>query len=136
MMRSKWSAIFYLVLVFLSGALVGGFSYRLYSVNTVTAGATGRVDPVEWRKRYMEEMRTRVHTDADQEAQINQILDETGAAFAKIRDREKQEYQNEQNAQIAKIFELLRPDQRPLYAKLRAEREARRKAQQAQQNNK
>jgi len=131
MLRSKWSAVFYLVLVFVSGALVGGFSYRLYSVNTVTAGATTRVDPVEWRKRYMEEMRTRVHTDADEEAQINQILDETGAAFGKIREREKMEYQNEQNAQIAKIFELLRPEQRPLYAKLRAEREARRKAEQA-----
>jgi|SRR5579859_3985073 len=130
MLRSKWSAALYLVLVFISGALVGGFAYRLYAVNTVTATAGRRVDPVEWRKRYMDEMRTQVHTDADQEGQINQILDETGAAFATIRNREKQAYQDEQNAQIAKIFELLRPDQRPLYAKLRAEREARRKAQQ------
>lgn len=131
MLRSKWSAAFYLVLVFLSGALVGGFSYRLYSAATVTAGVPSRPDPVEWRKRYMDEMRTRVHTDADQEAQINQILDDTRAAFDKIRDRERQAYQDEQNAQIAKIFELLHPDQRPLYTKLRAEREARRKAQQS-----
>ena len=130
MLRSRFSAALYLVLVFLSGALVGGFAYRLYSVNTVTATASRRPDPVEWRKRYMEEMRTQVHTDADQEAQINVILDETGAAFGKIRARERQAYQEEQNAQIAKIFELLRPDQRPLYTKLRAEREARRKAQQ------
>jgi hypothetical protein len=79
----------------------------------------------------MQEMRTQVRTDADQEAQINQILDETGAAFAQIRAREKQAYQSEQDVQIAKIFALLRPDQRPLYAKLRAEREARRKAQQS-----
>jgi hypothetical protein len=129
MLRSKFSAALYLVLVFLSGALVGGFTYRLYSVNTVSATAR-RPDPVEWRKRYMDEMRTQVHTDADQEAQINQILDETGAAFAKIREEEKQKYQDEQNAQIAKIFQLLRSDQRPLYAKLRAEREARRKLQQ------
>ena len=130
MLRSKWSAAFYLVLVFLSGALVGGFSYRLYSAATVTAGVPSRPDPVEWRKRYMDEMRTRVHIDAGQEAQIKQILDDTRAAFDKIRDRERQAYQDEQNAQIAKIFELLRPDQRPLYTKLRAEREARRKAQQ------
>jgi hypothetical protein len=128
MIRSKFTAALYLVLVFLSGALVGGFAYRLYSVNTVTA-VSRRPDPVEWRKRYMDEMRTQVHTDADQEAQINQILDETGAAFATIRGEEKQKYQDEQNAQIAKIFTLLRPDQRPLYSKLRAEREARRKAQ-------
>ena len=131
MLRSRFSAALYLILVFLSGALVGGFTYRLYSVNTVTATASRRPDPVEWRKRYMDEMRTQVHTDADQEAQINVILDETGAAFGKIRARERQAYQEEQNAQIAKIFELLRPDQRPLYTKLRAEREARRKAQQS-----
>ena len=130
MMRSKLTAALYLALVFASGALVGGFAYRLYSVNTVTATVSKRPDPVEWRKRYMDEMRTQVKTDADQEAQINQILDETGAAFAQIREREKQEYQTEQNAQIAKIFTLLRPDQKPLYAKLRAEREARRKNQQ------
>ena len=129
MLRSKVSAALYLVLVFLSGALLGGFAYRLYSANTVSATAARRPDPVEWRKRYMGEMQTRVHTDADQDAQINQILDETGAAFAKIRAEEKQKYQDEQNAQIAKIFQLLRPDQRPLYSTLRAEREARRKAQ-------
>ena len=131
MMRSKLSAALYLALVFLSGSLVGAFTYRLYSANTVSATVSRRLDPVEWRRRYMQEMRTQVGTDADQEAQINQILDETGAAFAQIRAREKQAYQSEQDVQIAKIFALLRPDQRPLYAKLRAEREARRKAQQS-----
>ena len=130
MMRSKITASLYLVLVFISGALAGGFTYRLYSVNTVSATVPRRPDPVEWRKRYIEEMRTQVHTDADQEAQINQIFDQTGAAFAQIREREKQEYQMEQNLQITKILELLRPDQKPLYDKLRAERQARRKAQQ------
>ena len=130
MLRSKASAALYLVLVFLSGVLLGGFAYRLYSANTVSATAGRRLDLVEWRKRYMDGMRTRVHTDADQDAQINQILDETGAAAGKIRAEEKQKLQDEQNAQIAKIFQLLRPDQRPLYSQWRAEREARRKAQQ------
>ncbi len=130
MIRSRLSALLYLVLVLLSGSLVGAFAYRLYSANTVSATVSRRLDPVEWRRRYMQEMRTQVKTDAEQDAQINQILDETGAAFAQIRAREKQAYQAEQDAQIAKIFALLRPDQRPLYAKLRAEREARRKAQQ------
>ena len=130
MLRSRFSAALYLVLVFLSGALLGGFAYRLYSVNTVTATVPRRPDPVEWRKRYMEEMRTQVHIDQDQDGQISQILDETRAAVNKIREQEKQKYQDEQNAQIARIFQLLRPDQRPLYAKMRADREARRKQQQ------
>jgi hypothetical protein len=134
MIRSKVSAAIYLVLVFLSGSLVGGFAYRLYSASTVSATATRRPDPVEWRKRYMDEMRAQVHTDADQEAQINQILDETRATFEQIHEREKKEYQTEQNAQIDKIFGLLRPDQKLLYKKLREEREQRRKA--AQQNRK
>jgi hypothetical protein len=132
MLRSRWSAALYLVLVFLSGALLGGLAYRLYAVNTVAATVPQRIDPVEWRKRYMDEMHSRLHTDADQEAQINQILDETGAAVGKIREREKQEAQDEQNRQIAKIVQLLRPEQRPIYAQLRKEREARRKAQQNQ----
>lgn len=131
MLRSKLSAALYLALVFLSGSVVGGFAYRLYSVNTVSATLSRRPDPVEWRKRYMDEMRTQVMTDEQQDAQINQILDETGAAFGQIRDRERQEAQNVQNAQIDKIFALLRPKQRPLYAKLRAEREQRRKLQQS-----
>lgn len=130
MLKSRFSAALYLVLVFLSGALVGGFTYRLYSVNTVTATTQRRTDPVEWRKRYMDEMRDQVHVDGDQEAQINQILDETGAEFAQIRTREKKEYQQSQDQNIAKIFSLLRPEQRPLYAKLRAEREKRRQLQQ------
>jgi len=133
MLRSRWSAALYLVLVFLSGALLGGLAYRLYAVNTVVATVPQRTDPVEWRKHYMDEMRTRLHTDADQETQINQILDETGAAFTKLRERERQDAQDEQNRQIAKIFELLRPDQKPLYAELRKEREARRKKQQQNQ---
>ncbi|HJT89158.1 MAG TPA: hypothetical protein VJ732_14925 [Bryobacteraceae bacterium] len=129
MLKTKFSAALYLALVFLSGALVGGFAYRLYSVNTVTATASRRPDPVEWRRHYMDEMRARVRVDEQQVAQINEILDETGASFAGIHERERQEAQKMQNAQIAKIFALLRPDQRPLYAKLRQEREARRKAQ-------
>lgn len=128
MLKSRFSAALYLVLVFLSGALVGGFTYRLYSVNSVTATANRRTDPDEWRKRYMDEFRSYVHIDADQEAQINQILDDTRAEFKQIRSREKKEYQSSQDQNIAKIFSLLRPDQRPLYAKLRAIREARRKA--------
>lgn len=130
MLRSRFSAALYLVLVFLSGALLGGFAYRLYSASTVSATAGRRLNDVEWRKRYMDEMRTQVHTDADEDAQINQILDDTKVNVGKIREREKQEAQDEQNRQIAKIVQLLRPDQRPLYAKLRAERAARWKAQQ------
>lgn len=136
MLRSRWSAALYLVLVFLSGALLGGLAYRLYAVNTVVATVPQRTDPVEWRKHYMDEMRSRLHTDPDQEAQINQILDETGAAVGKIRDRERQEAQDEQNRQIAKIFQLLRPDQRPLYAQLRKERKEREAQRRAQQNRK
>ena len=71
MMRSKLSAALYLALVFLSGSLVGAFTYRLYSANTVSATVSRRLDPVEWRRRYMQEMRTQVGTDA-----VSQVLKE------------------------------------------------------------
>ena len=37
MPKSRFSAILYLLVVFVSGALVGTFSYRLYSMKTVNA---------------------------------------------------------------------------------------------------
>ena len=66
--RSKLSAGLYLLVVFLSGALVGGLSYRLYSVNTVAAitGGVPKTSPEEFRKRYIEAIRAKVNLDPQQ----------------------------------------------------------------------
>ena len=54
MPKSRFSALLSLLLVFLSGALVGGFAHKLYST-TVTAGApTRRLTPEVEVPRYSE----------------------------------------------------------------------------------
>ena len=128
MPKSKYSAVFYLLLVFLSGALVGSFGYRLYSVTTVTATPQKRPDPIAWRKHYMEEM-SPLKLDDEQTKQLNQILDDTRAAVDQIRSRERQEVQSLTDSQIERIWAMLREEQKPEYAKIRAERDKRRKAQ-------
>ncbi len=57
----------YVLLVFLSGIMVGVVSYRLYSAKSVTATPPNpqpKVKPEEWRKHVVEEMRTRLALDS------------------------------------------------------------------------
>src|SRR5438270_5652604 len=91
MPKSKFSAFFSLLLVFLSGALVGAFGHRLYMVNSVTAvkgqPPQQRPSPEEFRKRQIEDLRKKVGLDDQQVAQYNQILDSTRQQFDQIHDK-------------------------------------------------
>jgi len=124
MPKSKLSTIGYLLLVFFSGALVGGLSYRLYSMNTVNASSgSPRPSPEEFRRRYIEGMRTKVNLDEKQIEQVNQILDETRAQFDQMRAKQRADGQAIQNQQVARITAILRDDQKASYEAFRAERE-------------
>ena len=124
MPKSRFSAAIYLSLVFLSGALVGGLSYRLYAVSTVNAITGGpKLSPEEARHRYMENIRERVKLDDRQVEQVNQILDDTRAQFNEIRSKMHAEGQAINNRQVEQITAILHEDQKPLYAAFRAERE-------------
>ena len=121
--KSRLSAGVYLLLVFLSGALVGGFSHRLYMTRSVNAAPR---TPDEWRKKYVGEMRESVKLDDQQVAQLQQILDDTRKRFQQMREEEKPVAQKIQNEQTDRIRAMLRPEQQPLYETLRIERERRR----------
>jgi len=124
MPKSKISAVIYLGLVFLSGALVGSLSYRLYAMNTVSASSgLPKASPEEFRRHYIEGMRAKVNLDEKQVEQVNQILDETRAQFDQMRAKMRADGEAIQNQQVAKITTILRDDQRPNYAAFRAERE-------------
>jgi hypothetical protein len=124
MPKSRFSAALYLCLVFLSGALVGGLSYRLYAVSTVNAITGGpRITPEEARRRYIETIRDKLKLDNEQVQQVNQILDETRAQFNEIRNKMRAEGQAINNHQVEQISAILHDDQKPLYAAFRAERE-------------
>jgi hypothetical protein len=138
MPKSRLSAFLSLLLVFLSGSLVGVFAYRLYSVNTVLSGLNGpgpnrRPDPEEFRKRQVAEMRDRVKIDDQQVIQYNKILDEMRDQFDQLHKKANAETQALRERQADKVNAMLREDQRPLFAQVRAEHaERERKRRQAE----
>ena len=124
MPKSRFSAALYLCLVFLSGALVGGLSYRLYAVSSVNAiSGASKLSPDDMRRRYIDSIREKVKLDDQQVQQVNQILDETRSQFNDIRNKMRSEGQAINNSQVEKITAVLHDDQKPLYAAFRAERE-------------
>ena len=135
MLKSKFSALLTLLLVFLSGALVGGLAYRLYNVSVVSApGNARRPDPEEARRHIVADMRDHLKLDAGQVDQLQQIFDQTRDQFHQMHDRMNAEGQTLHNGQIEKVKAILRAEQLPLYEQWRAERE--RERQQRKQSEK
>jgi hypothetical protein len=132
MSKSKWSAFLSLLLVFLSGALVGAFAHRLYMVNTVQTAAVGappskRPSFEEFRKHYMQDLRTSLKLNDQQSQQAEQILDEIRKDFDQLRDKQNAERDKLTKLQIEKMNAVLSEEQQNLYAQFRARREAERK---------
>ena len=125
MKRSSLSTGVYLLLVFLSGIVVGVFANRLYVMNSVSANANPK-SPEEWRRKYVAEMRSRLRLSDQQVAQLEPILDETRQRFHDAHERAKPELKAIQDEQVQKIRSILKDDQKAEYEKMRAEREKRR----------
>lgn len=117
MTRSRLSVALYLLLVFGSGVLVGALGYRYI------AGAPQpppRPSPEEFKRRYMEEMRSRLNLSDEQARQIETILDET-------REKYRAQMRAFQEEQTSRIRAVLDEKQRAEYEKMRQEREERRR---------
>jgi hypothetical protein len=139
MPKSKFSAFVSLMLVFVSGAVVGAFAHRLYLVNSVNSVVTKqqtRPTPEEFRRRQIEDVKQKVHLDDQQVAQYNAILDETHQQFDQIHDKLQAEGRRIHDQQVEKVRAMLKPDQLPLYDKWRAERDAEHKRREAERNAK
>jgi hypothetical protein len=121
--------------VFCSGIAVGAYGYHSYTAKTVAATGKPPLTPEEWRKKYVEEVRTRVHLDDTQVGSLNAILDETKSRFKDLKDRQKQQQKQEtdriRSEQNEKVRAMLKPEQRPEYDRFREERERRMKEQAA-----
>lgn len=142
MNKSRLSAFLYLLLVFLSGALVGAFAHRLYMVSTaLTAGSAAagpprRENPEEVRKRLVQEMKDRVKLDDQQLVELNRIYDQTRERFHQLDKKMNEEGHKLWDNQVEEVKGILRPDQVPLYDQLRAEHDAARKRRHQQDANK
>ena len=72
-------------------------------------------------------MQTRLQLDAEQKQRLVTILDQTESQFRQLNEKHRPEYRAIHEAQVEQINSLLTPVQRPEYAKLRAERDDRKK---------
>jgi Spy/CpxP family protein refolding chaperone len=124
----------YVGLVFASGALLGAFGHRLYSVASANVRPATSPEPGSWRARYIAETQRRCNLTDEQLTKLIQILDETRSRMdavnariepeiRAIRKRTEPEQRNIVNEQIDKIRAMLTPEQRIEYEKFRQERE-------------
>ena len=121
----------YLLVVFLSGSVVGALAYRLYSPPSAKSGsvaAPAKITPEEFRRQYLEEMRTRVNLTPDQMQKLNVILDGTRAQMVEARAQHDQTVKQIREHQFEQVRSMLTAEQLPKYEQVRLEREQRAKA--------
>lgn len=122
MRRSNLATLLYLLVVFASGAVVGGFANRLYMAKTVTATVNAPRNHAEIRKQYIQDMRSRLHLTDAQVTALQQIMDATGQRMHEMRKTIEDEH-------VRKVVAMLDDSQKAEYAKMRAEREKHRQEQ-------
>ena len=125
---TRLNAIFYLLLVFASGILVGVVSTHLYAVKASVRTNAAPGNMAEFRSRYLAEMRQRVGVNDTQADAVSKVLDDTKTKFDDIRRAERPERDRIQQEQIDSIRAILSDAQKPAYDAWRAERQ---KAQQS-----
>jgi hypothetical protein len=139
MPKNKLSALLSLMLVFLSGTLVGAVSYRLYMVNTVSSTAPSRPtrpDPEEIRKRRVSEMREKIKLDDDQVAKLNLIYDYTRQQFHALKKKGDEEGHTIWESQKDAVRASLKPEQLPLYEQFQKDQDEQRKRRQQMEGKK
>ncbi len=124
MRRANLVAAAYVLLTFGSGIAVGALGHWLYNSKVVRAG-TNRSD--EYRKRYMDEMQTRLNLTAEQGKNLAGILDSTRSLYRELHDKYRPEFQAIQQLQIAQIRRILDEKQKAAYDSYLEDREKRHK---------
>jgi peptidoglycan hydrolase CwlO-like protein len=129
MPRTRLSAAAYLILVFASGILVGIVSHRLYMTATASASAPAPRNMQEFRRRYLADMRQKVHATDAQIAEVNRILDDTKRKFDELHAQEKPLRDKIQQDQLNEIRALLDDQQREAFNRWHDERMNHQRAQ-------
>ena len=126
---SRKSIALYVGLVFVSGAVLGVFGDRLYTVTTVASKGKNapKFSPEEYRRGYLGFMQKRLTLSEDQVTHLGLILDETRARMNEVHERTVPEQQEIQKSQSDKIRALLTPTQQSEYDVVIKERRERMK---------
>ena len=125
---SRKNIALYVGLVFLSGAVLGVFGDRLYTVTTVTKAKNTKMSPEEYRRGYMGFMQKRLGLNEQQVTKLGLIFDETRARMNEVHERTIPEQQLIQKEQTEKIRQLLTPAQQTEFEVMRKEREKMKKS--------
>ena len=146
MPKSKVSAFFSVLLVFLSGAAMGAVGYRLYEVKAVVGPVQAKVqkNPEDYRKRVVSHLKEALKLSDQQLDEVQKIYDWQGEQFTPIHkkaqarmDQDRKEYFQQldqlHDEAVAKTKAILTPEQQPLYEKYLAERDAAHKKHQLEQ---
>jgi hypothetical protein len=121
MRRLNLPLVFYMLLVFVSGAVVGVLSDRFHAAQSVKA--KNPFSPEEMRRQYVEDLRSRLRLSDDQLKQLTTILGESRDRFRELRKKYGPEAKAIQDAQVEKIRAMLDEQQRAEYEKMRQERD-------------
>jgi len=122
MPRTRVSAALYLILVFVSGILVGAVSLRLYMTKTISANNPPQ-NMAEYRKRYLAEMRAKVKVNDTQVASVTALLDNAKGKFDALHAQDTALHDKIQQDLIDSIRAQLTDQQKVAYDAWRAERE-------------
>ena len=125
----------YLFVVFVSGGVVGALGYRIYNPPPSLSN-TVRPNPEEWRRQYLQELRTRVAMNDDQIHKVEGMLDDTRTKFRDARTKHNDAVKEIGDHYRESVRSLLTPEQVAKYEQFRLERDQRAKQQQQQQQNK
>jgi Spy/CpxP family protein refolding chaperone len=126
MTRRNFQIVFYFLLVFLSGSVVGGLAYRTYNP-PAARGSNAPPAPGEWRRQYMDESKVRLGLTDEQMAKLGVIMDQTEARFHDQHEHENEMVNEIREDHIARVRSILTPEQLPKYEALHKEREERAK---------
>ncbi len=121
MPRSRFSIALYLILVFASGILVGVVSHRLYATSSASAN-NSQPSLGEFRRRYLEGMRTQVGANEEQLRSVAAILEDTKRRLDELAAQEKPLHDQIRMEHVEQIRGLLNDQQKLAYDNWRAER--------------
>ena len=131
MKRSTVALVLSLTAVFISGAVVGGFGYRVCTrteaVQSVDRPQQRRPSPEVFREMFIHAMSKRLDLNDDQVNQLHVILDRTDQRFRELDRKTRPEKLAIQKMQHEEINAILTPVQQEAYAKFLEERTAERR---------
>ena len=93
-------------------------------------------NPAEYRRRYIEELRTRLKLDAAQVTQLSEILDTTDRRMQDLHERYRPDMTAIHKDQVKQVHAILTEAQWAEYDKMRKERQQKRDAEEAREKAK